>query len=435
MVGLLSLVLVSKPLVWAPSPVDNPLKGLVPYSWAAKENRFPHSMEFDYFPLSALVTGPGKYDWTTLDGALRDAARRGNQFVFRVFLETPGRPDGIPEFLVRQGLKTTRWQSNDAKPIVSVSPDYRDSRLRKVLTDFIAALGKRYDRDPRVAYITAGLLGSWGEWHTWPRTDLYAPKEVEAEVMAAYQKAFRNVPVLLRYPAAKSEDHAPNAHLPFGYHDDSFAHSTLKTSRPEDGWFYMALLEKAGRSAMDKWKSRPIGGEIRPEVWGRIFDPKPGPDTQDFRRCVDATHATWLMDTGMFQDPASPERRRKAETEVRHMGYDFHAVSAEVQGRILRLAISNNGVAPFYRPWPAELGLIRGGKVVATIRAAVRIDTIMPKSSALWRERLTFRSPKGRYMLGLRVANPMPGGRPIGFANADWELDAKGWLSLGTIDW
>jgi len=36
-------------LVPALSPVDNPLKGLVPYA-NPKPGRFPHSMEFTYIP-------------------------------------------------------------------------------------------------------------------------------------------------------------------------------------------------------------------------------------------------------------------------------------------------------------------------------------------------------------------------------------------------
>lgn len=28
----------------------------------------------------------------------------------------------------------------------------------------------------------------------------------------------------------------------------------------------------AGREALDKWKTQPIGGEIRPEAWGKTQD-------------------------------------------------------------------------------------------------------------------------------------------------------------------
>ena len=42
------------PLEYAPAPVDNPLKGLVPYE-ADVRTLFPHSLEFNYLAYSAMV--------------------------------------------------------------------------------------------------------------------------------------------------------------------------------------------------------------------------------------------------------------------------------------------------------------------------------------------------------------------------------------------
>src|SRR5690242_3589392 len=77
-------------LEYAPAPVDNPLKGLVPYA-ADVRDRFPHSMEFSYLPLSALVIGPDQYDWRPLETLLDAVAQRGHQTVFRIYLEYPGK--------------------------------------------------------------------------------------------------------------------------------------------------------------------------------------------------------------------------------------------------------------------------------------------------------------------------------------------------------
>jgi hypothetical protein len=58
-----------------------------------------------------------------------------------------------------------------------------------VLFRSIAALGSRYDGDPRIAFITAGLLGTWGEWHVYPHdATLWAsPMMVQDEVLDAYR--------------------------------------------------------------------------------------------------------------------------------------------------------------------------------------------------------------------------------------------------------
>ena len=150
------------------SPADNPLKGLVPYA-SSKPRMFPHSMEFTYIPLSDLMTGPAEFNWRRLDTFLSEVAGRGHQAVFRIWLEFPTAPTGVPRFLIDQGVKMTAWDDRNERPVAREhTPDYSDERLVKALETFIAALGRRYDHDPRVGYITAGLLGKWGEWHDAP---------------------------------------------------------------------------------------------------------------------------------------------------------------------------------------------------------------------------------------------------------------------------
>lgn len=95
-------------LQYVPAAVDNPLKGLVPYS-GEKRDHFPHSMEFNYLPLSQLMTGMTEFNWQPLERLLNDVAGRGHQTIFRVWMVYPGHDDGIPEFLVRDGLKVTTW--------------------------------------------------------------------------------------------------------------------------------------------------------------------------------------------------------------------------------------------------------------------------------------------------------------------------------------
>lgn len=76
---------------------------------------------------------------------------------------------------------------------------------------------------------------------------------------------------------------------------------------------------------MEKWKTFPIGREIRPELWGQIFDDRPAHSpAQDFAESVRQIHVTWLMDTGMFRERQSPVRIRNAVRRPQRMGYEFH---------------------------------------------------------------------------------------------------------------
>ena len=427
-------------LEYAPAPVDNPLKGLVPYPGDHRE--FPYSMEFSYFPFSALMTGYEQFNWAPLEKFLNDAASRGHQGIFRVFLEYPGRKDIIPEFLLKDGLKVEKYldTNNPPHPPAPVeTPDYADANLRKAIKQMITAMGKKYDGDPRIGFITAGFLGTWGEWHDYPRDDLFASKEVQNEVMDWYEASFKLTPILLRYPEGDSKPKkASNAKRKFGYHDDSFAWGTLSTGK-NDSWFFMTGMKKAGPDALDKWKTYPIGGEIRPEAWGKVFDAEPGiPDIQNFRACVDATHATWLMDSGMFKKGQPAERIKRAEEETRHMGYEFHVLAVTVEttseGKLpVKIEVENRGVAPFYYDWPVEVGLLAAdGRVVATFPVTGKLTGLLPGDPArTWNEKLDLKDvPAGKYKLALRVPNPLPKGNAVRFANRTQDADVKGWLTL-----
>ncbi len=432
-------------LEYTQGPADNPLKGLVPYA-NAKDDSFPHSMEFSYFPMSALITGYDQYDWKPLDKLLNTAAGHGRQAVFRVFLEWPGRVGVIPNFLIKDGLKVYKLEDLSVKPTqTNQTPDYTDPKLRSVLLQFIAELGRRYDGDARVGFITAGLLGGWGEWHGMaPRYDLFAGKDLQVAVMDAYEAAFKTTRVLVRYPTGGegSKQLAPNVTRPFGYHDDSFAWGTLETGKRADSWFYMTALKMAGPEALDKWKTQPIGGEIRPEAWGIVFDPDPPrKEIQSFHDCVDATHVTWLMDSGMFDLKSDASRIRRAEEEVRRMGYDFYVSAVTIapvnDGKLpLKVEILNRGVAPFYYDWPTEFGLIGvGGQMAKTFPGSGKITGMLPGNDPrIWNESLDVNGVlTGDYKLAMRVPNRLAKGHPIRFANKTQDADAPGWLTLGDI--
>ncbi len=428
-------------LPYVPAPPDNPLKGLVPYA-RPTPNRFPHSMEFDYLPLSDLMKGPETFDWQPMENLLNDIGSRRHQTVFRIWMEYPGHRDGIPKFLEDAGVKVTEWLNTNTAPFPPTkvrTPDYEDPRLRAALETFIAELGRKYDGDPRIGYITAGLLGTWGEWHTYPKDELMASKQVQVEVMDAFEKAFRKTPVLLRYPAGDSAwAHAPNHRRRLGYHDDSFAWATLDTGRSEDSWFFVPALKAAGPLALSKWKTSPIGGEIRPELWGQIFDEQPEHAmAQDFAECVRQTHVTWLMDTGMFQKKQSKSRIENAIKQVQKMGYEFHIASWETKtsdtGEVtITVQVRNTGVAPFYHDWKVELVAIDRQELLHAIPVDWTVSGLLPDDDPrIWTVQIAKdHLPPSATRFALRVANPMRNGIPLRFANKYGDRQREGWLEL-----
>ena len=161
---------------------------------------------------------------------------------------------------------------------------------------------------------------------------------------------------------------------------------------------------------------------------------------QDFRKCVDQTHASWLMDTGMFQRKPDKDRKQRAETEVRHMGYEFHvsAISIVSEKAILKikLELENRGVAPFYYDWNVEYGLFANGKVIRTMNSNGKLTGLLPWDKPReWNDTLKLADlPSGTYTLALRVPNTLTNGLPLRFANATQDRDVPGWLSLTSVE-
>ncbi len=463
-------------LDYAPAPADNPLKGLMPFynAYGSADtpiaNDFPHSMEYFYVPLRDLMNGPDIFTFDTgLEPQLDSISGRGHQAVLRVYMDYPGRYTGIPQFLLDGGLKVRHYTYFGNLPNASVCPDYDDPKLLNALESFIAALGKRYDGDPRIGFIEVGLIGFWGEWHTWPQDGFTRedsvlkaqpdPKEEnwmpsdanQMRILKDYDAAFNTTRLLVRYPMGmptKGADAAPGYRVPYqsvalniGYHDDSYAYETLFGK----DWYFMGKME--WRGAADKWKTEPIGGELRPEIQLSVWSNPIPKQAEDFSMAVDATHVSWLIAHSIFTSRSMTSTAapyQQALAGARRMGYEFYISAVELPdvggSEPLRVSIrlENRGVAPFYYDWPVELGVVdTSGQSVATWKTDWKITGLLPTAAGITPyTELSFTQSapglaKGEYKLVMHVVNPLKNGKELKFANATQDQDLAGWLTLG----
>jgi hypothetical protein len=419
----------------APGLESNPLRGLVPFATARPPaNLFPYSMEWFTLPLSAVVTGPDTYDWSVLERQLQVIAAHGNQAIFRFYLDNPKLPSAIPKYLLNAGLKTFPYddEGNRASATPSVGPDYSDPRLIECLTRFIHAFGSKYDGDPRIAYLTAGLYGFWGEWHVLkhplpgePAGWTISEKNKDA-LLRAFAEAFQRTPVLVRTPGVTNDRQLLSN---FGFHDDSFLYDTVGLN-PARFW---SGMQRAGTT--ESWQRHPTGGEIYPPLQSGLWNVWPNAQGQDFAAAIDLTHVTFLFDSALFSKAATETERRNALRMQRMMGYTLFCSSARiVQSRsgltAATVRIENRGVAPLYYSWPVEVeALDDAAKVTGEGRTVWPLATLLPGKSAEWS--ITFNASANRTKsVVLRLANPMPGGHPIAFANAEMGSVKAGWLTL-----
>jgi hypothetical protein len=420
------------PMAYAAAPADNPLKGFMPY--AGSYDTFPYSMEWFYLPLRDVMTGPQQFRWTALERQLNDIAARGHQAVFRFYLDYPGKPTGIPQYLLDQGLATHAYNDFGNNGI-SVAPDYSDPRLVSALETFIAAFGRRYDGDPRVGFVTLGLIGFWGEWHTWPYDGWTNPENwmpdtaVLTRILTGYDTAFDRTRLLVRYPSPQNKE------LPMGYHDDSFAFETLPVSMGGQSWHFAQRLLDEG--VTEKWRQEPVGGELRPEIQSCLWDePVSCSQYEDYTASVDQTHASWLLNQAAFAGTGfAGDKYFRALQGAKSLGYELTVTEASVTAQRVSVRIANRGTAPFYYPWKAELAAIDAqGRIAARWPTRWTVTGIQPGadptelSTAIDTRGLRH----GTYDLVLRIANPLPGGIPLRFANTGQDTHS-GWLHLGVV--
>jgi hypothetical protein len=413
-----------------PTPANNPLAGFVPY--AGEYKTMPYSMEWFYLPVSSVMTGPNTYDWSALESQLNASASRGHQAVFRFYLDYPGQKSGVPAYLLDQGITTHSYNDYDNGG-KSVSPNYDDPKLVEGMEKFIASFGAKYDGDSRIGFIQMGLLGYWGEWHTYPHEDWFASSATQQRVLTAYTKAFTKTKLQVRYPDGA------NSSLAVGYHDDSFGTQTLAGT----GWHFMDRVQQAGIA--NKWLTQPIGGELRPEVQNCIFEaPMVCPvvsstDKTDFAGSVKASHASWLLNNYAFETGYTGQELTNAKAAAQSMGYKFQATSfsltptADPVKNTLSVNVKNTGVAPFYYDWPVKIVAVDStGKMIRQWGPSWKLTDVKPGSTVQWRATISSEGmPSGDYTLIIRPINPLPNGVPLKFANANQDTTKAGWLTLG----
>jgi chitodextrinase len=465
------------PLSYAAGPVDNPLKGFARYYFPGdnENSGYPHSIQWSYFGLSEVMTNPSNcnsYDWSILDNALNEIASYGNQAAIRFYMEYPGGTGTHPGNAIPHCFDGNVTYRNNTY-WGTVSPDYDSPYLLTALGNFIAAFGTRYDGDPRIGFIHLGLVGLWGEWHTWPfdtdtTSDNYPnlmPTDAHAaQILQDYDNAFNKTKLEVRYPDSGG---GAATGMDMGYHDDSFCYregsplAGVTLPQSLGGANYAQLQRALNAGTENKWITDSMGGEVRPEIQSSAFSSWPGGSGQvdNMKACIELEHTTWKIDqTSQSYAPTDPN----VAAAVRLMGYDLSVSNAYFKNTAsgttnIGVQIGNDGVAPFYYPWTMSLGLKdSSGAVVKTWDTPWDLRTVMPAKIRAFPDwgvgsdptYLDYGYPQyfqstvdlsgvaaGGYQLVLRVKNPLEAtsasAKKLRFANATQNAD--GWLGLGAM--
>ncbi|MFD0670978.1 DUF4832 domain-containing protein [Cohnella sp. GCM10027633] len=466
-------------------PITNPLKGFAIWHWASDNadktvisGGIRNSLEWKYFGLGEVMTGMNAYNWDMVEKVLDEVASHGKQVAIRIASCESFSSKDVPDFLmseVRNGCIL----------------NYDSPTVMQAFQNFIAAFGAKYDGDPRIGFIHQGLIGRWGEWHTWPNdgsngTQNWMMSDANANIILdAYDAAFNTTRLENRYPRSGGGTHLTTL-ASIGFHDDSFAYREMDPALGRVGSMTLPLSMDGKSDAQltqalvfgseNKWVTASIGGEVRPEVQGQLFGPASA-TKDDAMIDVEMSHATWMICQNCTYNINDPN-----EVAVwRKMGYNFYAKNAYFNNTVsgnfkVGVQIENTGVAPFYygpSMYPVELALKNGsGAIVKRWTTDWDLRTIMPKQVRAFPEwnvpgnptYVDFGQPQyfdatvnaagvasGQYSLVMRVVNPLeriteasvrakgqlpaylPWYNPLPLLFANTTQGSDGWLGLGSI--
>ncbi len=404
-----------------PGPLDNPLKGFAAYSEPGSTHSCPVSMTFQEIPWKVVEPAEGQYAFDAWEKKTWDVPpAKGKPVVMRIFLDYPHQPVATPQWLIDKGVKMTRYEDFGG----GYSPDYENPTLRAALKRLIAEMGKRYDRDPRVAFVQMGFLGHWGEWHTYPTTKLFASPEVQSEVVEAMRRAFPHKKVMARnasYPSCQKTW--------MGFFDDMLPQDTMGT----EDWQFLPPIEKAG--LQNNWKTAPTGGEMVPGATKQYL----GKDWPLMLQAVAKAHFTWVGPyCPALEKNGSAEFKERANELIRKLGYEFRLTNLTCPNQVeagKRLGFEvqgvNQGVAPFYYPWKVQVALLDEHGVAQKWDLSDDIREWLPGEFEVKGSK-GVSAEVGHYKVGFGIVDPATNQPAIHFANTLEVVD--GYTILGDVE-
>lgn len=338
--------------------LGNPMKGLArnPNQAGFLNTGVEASLDSFYMRFDQIVRGPGIYNWTALETQLNESVSMNSHIIPRFYIAYPGEVVALPPYLID---RVEMRQYTDSG-VVQYTPYFGDALLLEAIRDFIKAFGSKYDGDKRIAFIQAGLLGFWGEWHCSGNTE-FLPESAKDQVVGWFDSSFNKTHIQIRNARPSSKV------AKMGYHDDSFTFATL--DGPANGGVYKQFFfwnRIKAASEQDFWQHAPMGGEVRPENFDIVFEQSYPAGTeykQDFKACADTTHATYMKHGFIFRDTMMTEYEiNKANDASCHMGYNFQVIEVAVYNNTrltnkvdIDVAVQQVGIAPFYYPLSLNL--------------------------------------------------------------------------------
>lgn len=207
-------------------------------------------------PWACLEPEEGKFRWDIIDSYAQPWIAAGKKIALRITCCENRYRYATPEWVHRAGSKGLDYtfSTRDAQPQgVLWEPDYRNPIFLAKLDHFLAAMAKRYNGNPNVAFLDIGTFGMWGEGHTGgtSKLDQQQTDEIVKLHVDLHRKHFSDTLLCISDDVAGSS--RPGSHFPA----TDYALSKGVTLRDDS-----ILVQKAPR----QWYHAELAGQFWPTL-------------------------------------------------------------------------------------------------------------------------------------------------------------------------
>ena len=402
------------------SPTDrvlaNPLTGNAVWAEDLSERARPFSLVYANLTWAELEPEEGRFAFEEAEERYHFSAWRkaGKHLILRFVMDMPSRRahTDLPAWLAARVSGSAYRVSYGS----GWCPDYADPGLIRAHRRVIAALGARYDDDPFVSFVELGSLGHWGEWHVHRRAGAMPREAVRDEYIQAYLDAFQKTHLMMRRPFRRAKEAGMGL---FNDASGDLAGTLLWLDWIENGGSYEGEPGQLVPMA-DSWKTAPVGGELTSGVApGRLLQR----DEDTLAALFRLSHTSWIGPNS-FAEVEKGKADGAYDLLMRGIGYRLRVTRCDRQGGRFRLFLTNDGIAPFYDPWPVRLKTADRHGTESVLDLPLDLRTILPGEEVSVEAGI----PPDTVSVCLAVFDPMTGLPAVHFAMDAEERD--GWTVL-----
>lgn len=330
-----------------------PMTGIVLWTDNHKNTTDAISLEYSYMLYNSVVKEKGIYDWSSMDALLEKVASRKHQAILRFRFVYPGYTTSVPDYIKK--LEDYKETEGESKGKTTWFPDWTHQELQHFTLEFYTELAKRYDRDPRIAFIQTGF-GLWAEYHIYDGPFTLGETFPSKQFQTTFFKHIDTV--LIKIPWSISIDAADEKYSPFKQQDDL---KSISFGLFDDSFMCESHsgYNKSCWNFFDpkRYLQSPAGGEFSYYTdydQKHVLDPQ-GIHGVSWEDACKAFHISYMIGNDQV-DYQTMDRIKEAGMAA---GYRFRITRFLLSDDSALVEVQNTGVAPIYYDAFVAIGGIR----------------------------------------------------------------------------